>query len=145
MHIAGDHIRGKSLSSELVLYVQPLYNPIGVSLGVAQLSRNVLNLPEAVNPCHQHQCLFRVLASLLWGHVHFIPDPLQKERVILVAPLNVSCRAVCPGASFQILQTHLDVLVWLLLIKPPDSPNITGGQALTACSKDGIKVDGVGG
>ena len=136
--------RGKSLSGDPVLYVQALQNPIGVSLGAAQLSLDVLNTPEAVTPCHQLQRRFREQALSLWGQVRFIRDPLQKERVVLVAPLNVPCRAVRAGASFHALQPHLNVLFWQLLIEPPDSPNITGGPALTGCPKDGIKGDGVG-
>ncbi len=115
-----------------------------MSLGAVQLSLDVLNRPEAATPCHQLQRLFREQASSLWGQVRFIRDPLQKERVVIVAPLNVSCRAVLTGASFHALQPHLNVLVWLLLIKPPDPPNITGGPDLTGCAKDGINGDGLG-
>ena len=95
-------IRGKSLSGDLVLYVQALQNPIGVSFSAAQFSLDVLNRPVAVASCHQHKRLFSELTALLWGHVR-------------------------AGSSFHALQPHLNVLVRLLPIKPPDPPNITSG------------------
>ena len=46
---------GKGLSADLVLYVQALQNPIGVPLGAAQLSLDVLNHPVAVASCQTIQ------------------------------------------------------------------------------------------
>ena len=63
---------GKGLSADLVLYVQALQNPIGVPLGAAQLSLDVLNLLVAITPCHQRQRVIREMASLLWSHVRLI-------------------------------------------------------------------------
>ena len=135
---------GKSLSSDLVLYEQALQNPIGMSLSAAQLPRDVLNRPVTVTPLHQRQNLFREMTALLWSYVLVIGGPLQKERLVLIAPLNVPRRAVRAGTSFHALQPHLNVLVWLLLIKFPEPPNLTGSPALTGCAEDGIKGDGVG-
>ena len=135
---------GKGLPGDLVLYEQALQNPIGVSFGASQLSFNVFNRPEAITPCHHLQRLFSELTALLWSHVRHIRCPLQKERVVLLAPLNVPCRAVRAGASFHALQPHLNVLVRLLLIQPPEPPDLTGSPALTGCAKNGIKGDGVG-
>ena len=95
---------GKGLPGDLVLYEQALQNPIGVSFGASQLSFNVFNRPEAITPCHHLQRLFSELTALLWSHVRHIRCPLQKERVVLLAPLNVPCRAVRAGASCHALQ-----------------------------------------
>ena len=52
MHISGDHQWRQGSVADLVLYVEALQKPIGVSTAQPS-SRWSPHLPEAITPCHQ--------------------------------------------------------------------------------------------